>query len=130
LDTPLTVGSRVGPYEVVEAIGAGGMGVVFRARDHALERDVAVKVLPPAVGGDDDRHQRFAREARLLAALNHPHIAQMYGIEDSSTGSAIVMELGRLAGSLAISSTQRDDVSADRQWGGLRIMARITQVTV
>ena len=90
---PLTVGSRVGPYEVVEPIGAGGMGVVFRARDHALARDVAVKVLPAAVLDDDDRRQRFAREARLLAALNHPHIAQVYGIEESSAGSAIVMEL-------------------------------------
>ncbi len=90
---PLTVGSRVGPYEVVEAIGAGGMGVVFRARDHALARDVAVKVLPAAFADDDERRQRFAREARLLAALNHPHIAQVYGIEDSSAGSAIVMEL-------------------------------------
>ena len=90
---PLTVGSRVGPYEVVEAIGAGGMGEVFRARDHALARDVAVKVLPAAFADDDDRRQRFAREARLLAALNHPHIAQVYGIEDSSAGSAIVMEL-------------------------------------
>jgi serine/threonine protein kinase len=69
------------------------MGVVFRARDHALARDVAVKVLPPGVIDDDDRRQRFAREARLLAALNHPHIAQVYGIEDSSAGSAIVMEL-------------------------------------
>ena len=99
---PLTVGSRVGPYEVVEPIGAGGMGVVFRARDHALARDVAVKVLPPAVIEDDDRRQRFAREARLLAALNHPHIAQVYGIEDSSAGSAIVMELvpGRTLGDL------------------------------
>ena len=90
---PLTVGTRVGHYEIAEAIGAGGMGVVFRARDHALGRDVAVKVLPPAVAEDDERRQRFAREARLLAALNHPHIAQVYGIEDSSAGSAIVMEL-------------------------------------
>ena len=90
---PLTVGTRVGHYEIAEAIGAGGMGVVFRARDHALGRDVAVKVLPAAVAEDDERRQRFAREARLLAALNHPHIAQVYGIEDSSAGSAIVMEL-------------------------------------
>ena len=90
---PLTAGTRVGPYEIGEAIGAGGMGVVFRARDHALGRDVAVKVLPAAFADDDERRQRFAREARLLAALNHPHIAQVYGIEDSSAGSAIVMEL-------------------------------------
>ena len=99
---PLTVGTRVGQYEIVEAIGAGGMGVVFRARDHALERDVAIKVLPAAVAEDADRRQRFAREARMLAALNHPHIAQVYGIEDSSAGSAIVMELvpGRTLGDL------------------------------
>jgi serine/threonine protein kinase/dipeptidyl aminopeptidase/acylaminoacyl peptidase len=109
---PLTAGTRIGPYEVVEAIGAGGMGLVFRARDHALARDVAVKVLPAAVTDDDDRRQRFAREARLLAALNHPHIAQVYGIEDSSAGSAIVMELvpgatlGDLIRSRAISPRQ------------------------
>ena len=90
---PLTAGTRVGHYEIAEAIGAGGMGVVYRARDHALGRDVAVKVLPAAFVDDDERRQRFAREARLLAALNHPHIAQVYGIEDSSAGSAIVMEL-------------------------------------
>ena len=89
----LTAGSRVGQYEVAEAIGAGGMGVVFRARDHALGRDVAIKILPQAVSDDPERRQRFAREARLLAAVNHAHIAQVYGIEDSVAGSAIVMEL-------------------------------------
>jgi eukaryotic-like serine/threonine-protein kinase len=109
---PLTVGTRVGHYEIAEAIGAGGMGVVFRARDHALGRDVAVKVLPAAFADDDERRQRFAREARLLGALNHPHIAQVYGIEDSSAGSAIVMELvpGRtlrdLIGSRAIGTRE------------------------
>jgi serine/threonine protein kinase len=90
---PLTVGTRVGHYEIAEAIGAGAMGVVFRARDHALGRDVAIKVLPTAFADDHERRQRFAREAHLLAALNHPHIAQVYGIEESSAGSAIVMEL-------------------------------------
>lgn len=78
----LTAGSRVGQYEVAEAIGAGGMGVVFRARDHALGRDVAIKILPQAVSDDPERRQRFAREARLLAAVNHAHIALVYGIED------------------------------------------------
>jgi len=90
---PLAAGTRVGHYEIAEAIGAGGMGVVFRARDHALGRDVAVKVLPAAFADDDEHRQRFAREARLLAALNHPHIAQVYGVENFSAGSAIVMEL-------------------------------------
>jgi serine/threonine protein kinase/WD40 repeat protein len=90
---PLTAGTRVGHYEIGEAIGAGAMGVVFRARDHSLGRDVAIKVLPAALADDDERRQRFAREAHLLAALNHPHIAQVYGVEESSAGSAIVMEL-------------------------------------
>ena len=89
----LTAGSRVGQYEIAEGIGAGGMGVVYRARDHALGRDVAIKILPQAVAEDPDRRQRFAREARLLAAVNHTHIAQIYGIEDSTAGAAIVMEL-------------------------------------
>jgi serine/threonine protein kinase/sugar lactone lactonase YvrE len=90
---PLAAGTRIGQYELAEAVGAGGMGVVFRARDHALGRDVAIKVLPPALADDDERRQRFAREARVLGALNHPHIAQVYGVEDSSAGPAIVMEL-------------------------------------
>src|SRR5262249_40527076 len=89
----LTVGSRLGQYEIAEAIGAGGMGVVFRAREPVLRRDVAIRILPSAIAVDADRHQRFAREARLLAAVNHAHIAQVYGIEESSVGSAIVMEL-------------------------------------
>ena len=89
----LTAGTRIGPYEIAEAIGAGGMGVVFRARDHALSRDVAIKILPPGLADEPERRQRIAREARLLAAVNHPHIAQVYGIEESSAGSAIVMEL-------------------------------------
>ncbi len=88
----LTLGSRVGPYEVVAAIGAGGMGEVFRARDRTLDRDVALKILPAAWADDPERRSRFAREARLLAALNHPHIAQVYGVEDSIAGPAIAME--------------------------------------
>jgi serine/threonine-protein kinase len=86
-------GQRLGPYEVVEAIGAGGMGEVFRATDTRLKRDVALKVLPAAVAGDPDRLARFRREAEVLAALNHPHIAQIYGLEESSDTTALVMEL-------------------------------------
>jgi eukaryotic-like serine/threonine-protein kinase len=89
----LPPGTRVGPYEVVGPLGAGGMGEVFRARDLTLHRDVALKVLLPAYASDHARRARFAREARLLAALNHPHVAQIYSVEDSAAGPAIAMEL-------------------------------------
>jgi serine/threonine protein kinase len=71
----LTPGTRLGPYEIVSAIGEGGMGAVFRARDTRLDRDVAIKVLPEAFAHDADRLARFTREAKTLASLNHPHIA-------------------------------------------------------
>ncbi len=86
-------GSRLGPYEIVAPLGAGGMGEVWRARDARLQRDVAIKVLPAAVAGDAERLARFEREARLLAALNHPHIASLYGLEDAGGVPALVMEL-------------------------------------
>ena len=85
-------GTRVGPYEVTGAIGAGGMGEVFRARDLTLEREVALKVMPPGFAADEGRRARFAREARSLAALNHPHVAQVYGVEESPAGPVIAME--------------------------------------
>jgi serine/threonine protein kinase len=90
---PLTSGTRVGPYEVVALIGEGGMGQVYRARDTKLNRDVALKVLPPLVANDPDRLARFRREAQVLASLNDPHIAQIYGFEDSDGTHALVMEL-------------------------------------
>jgi len=90
---PLQPGMRLGPYEVTAAIGAGGMGEVYRARDTSLNRDVAIKVLPEAVAGDADRLARFQREAEALAALNHPNIAHVYGLEKSGGTPAIVMEL-------------------------------------
>src|SRR5918998_1052856 len=74
-------GTRVGAYEVTGRIGEGGMGEVYRARDHRLQRDVALKVLPAALSRDPDRLARFAREARTLAALSHPNIAIIYGLE-------------------------------------------------
>lgn len=96
----LTPGTRIGPYEVVGSLGAGGMGEVYRARDAKLGRDVALKLLPTAFASDPERLARFDREAQVLASLNHPHIAQIYGFEQSgpSTGSgqamrALVMEL-------------------------------------
>ena len=89
----LTPGARVGPYEILAPIGAGGMGEVYRARDTRLGRDVAIKVLPAAVAADPDRLARFDREARLLATLNHPHIATIHGVEESEDVRALVMEL-------------------------------------
>jgi serine/threonine-protein kinase len=89
----LIPGARLGPYEIVGPIGAGGMGQVFRARDGALNRDVALKVLPELFASDPDRLARFTREAQTLAALNHPHIAAIYGIDQSTTVRALVMEL-------------------------------------
>jgi Tol biopolymer transport system component len=89
----VTPGTRIGPYEVIARIGAGGMGEVYRARDTKLHRDVALKVLPDTFATDPDRLARFRREAQLLAALNHPHIAQIYGFEDSGRTHALVMEL-------------------------------------
>jgi eukaryotic-like serine/threonine-protein kinase len=89
----LAPGSRVGPYEVVSALGAGGMGEVYRATDTKLGRDVAIKVLPASLAQDPERLARFGREARILASLNHPHIAQIYGVEESGTTRGLVMEL-------------------------------------
>jgi serine/threonine protein kinase len=90
----LTSGTRLGPYEIVSALGAGGMGEVYRARDTKLDRDVAIKILPELFTHDPDRLARFEREAKTLASLNHPNIAAVYGLEPSSDGaSAIVMEL-------------------------------------
>jgi len=81
---PLPRGSRIGPYEVLSTLGTGGMGEVYRARDAKLNRDVAIKVLLPALASDPDRLARFSREAQVLASLNHPKIAHIHGIEESS----------------------------------------------
>ena len=89
----LQAGTRLGPYEVLSLIGAGGMGEVYRARDTKLHRDVAVKVLPEGVARDPERLARFTREAQTLAALNHPNIAHIHGLEESGGVRALVMEL-------------------------------------
>ena len=89
----LTPGWRLGVYEVTEQIGAGGMGEVYRATDSNLKRSVAIKVLPASVAGDADRLARFQREAEVLAALNHPNIAAIYGLEKTPDFTALVMEL-------------------------------------
>ena len=86
---PLSAGTKLGSYQIVAPLGAGGMGEVYRAKDTKLNREVAIKVLPEAFAADPDRMARFQREAHVLASLNHPNIAQIYGIEDS----ALIMEL-------------------------------------
>src|ERR1043166_484050 len=79
----LTSGTRLGAYQILAPLGAGGMGEVYRARDTRLGRDVAIKTLPGAFTSDAARLARFRREARVLASLNHPHIAAIYGIEEA-----------------------------------------------
>jgi serine/threonine protein kinase/WD40 repeat protein len=86
-------GTKLGPYEILSALGAGGMGEVYKAHDTTLGRDVAIKVLPDVFANDPERLARFEREAKTLASLNHPHIAQIYGVEESNGVRALVMEL-------------------------------------
>ena len=86
-------GTRLGVYDITAQIGEGGMGQVFRATDTKLKRQVAIKILPPSLASDADRLARFQREAEVLASLNHPHIAAIYGLEESAGATALVMEL-------------------------------------
>src|SRR5712664_2432930 len=90
---PLSAGTRLGPYEIVSALGAGGMGEVYRAHDTKLGRDVALKILPDIFATDPERLARFRREAQVLASLNHPHIGAIYGFEESNGIGALVLEL-------------------------------------
>jgi len=90
---PLISGTRLGPFEIVSPLGAGGMGEVYRARDTKLGRDVALKILPRLFASDPDRLARFTREAQTLAALNHPNIAHLHGVEESGEIRALIMEL-------------------------------------
>src|SRR4051794_10618777 len=83
----------LGRYEIIEPLGSGGMGEVFRGRDATLDREVAIKVLPAAFAQDQDRLARFEREARVLASLNHPNIAQVFGLEQDEQKRALIMEL-------------------------------------
>src|SRR5687767_7985269 len=90
---PSLTGKQLGVYRLGSLLGAGGMGEVYRATDTRLKRDVAIKVLPASFAGDAERLARFQREAEVLAALNHPHIAAIYGLEDKDGVTALVMEL-------------------------------------
>ena len=89
----LAAGDRLGPYEVLSELGAGGMGEVYRARDATLKRDVALKILPDGFALDQERLARFKREAQVLASLNHSNIAAIYGFEESNGLQALVLEL-------------------------------------
>ena len=89
----LAPGTRLGPYEVLGALGVGGMGEVYRASDTKLKRDVAIKVLPEAFARDEERMKRFEREAQVLASLNHPNVAAIYGVEEADGVRALVLEL-------------------------------------
>ena len=89
----ITPGTRLGVYEILSPLGAGGMGEVYQANDTRLKRDVALKVLPDSFAQDADRLARFQREAELLATLNHPNIAGIYGLEESNGVRALVLEL-------------------------------------
>jgi serine/threonine protein kinase len=89
----LSAGTRLGSYQILAPIGAGGMGEVYKARDTKLDREVAIKVLPTALARDPERLGRFEREAKVLASLNHPNIAQIYAIEEVDGVRALVMEL-------------------------------------
>ena len=101
---PLTPGVRLGDFEITGTLGAGGMGEVYRARDTRLGRDVAVKLLPSVLAADPDRRARFERESRVLAALNHPHVAAIHGVQEIDDRLALILELVEgptLAGRLA-----------------------------
>jgi serine/threonine protein kinase len=90
-------GTRLNVYDITAKIGVGGMGELYRATDTNLKREVAMKVLPAALAGDAERIARFRREAEVLAALNHPNIAAIYGLERAADFTALVMELERSA---------------------------------
>ena len=89
----LAPGSTLGPYAILAELGHGGMGVVYTAQDPRLKRQVAIKVLPESVAADAERFARFQREAEVLASLNHPNIAAIYGIEEAEGTRALVLEL-------------------------------------
>jgi serine/threonine protein kinase len=89
----LSVGTRLGAYEIVAALGAGGMGEVYRAKDTKLGRDIALKILPVSFTNDPERVARFRREAQVLASLNHAHIAQIHGLEEANGTQFLVLEL-------------------------------------
>ena len=127
----MTPGSKIGEFEILGRLGAGGMGEVYRARDTRLGRDVAIKILPAAVVADVVRLERLSREARLLASLNHPNIAAIYAVETAGPVQALILELveGETLGArlrrkpLTIGEARgiaRQIASATRRWRATR----------
>jgi len=110
----LEVAARVGSYEILSALGAGGMGEVYRAHDTKLGRDVAIKILPYAFLADPERVARFQREARTLASLNHPHIGGIYGLEEADGITALVLEL--VEGPTLADRIGQGPISIDEAW--------------
>ena len=109
---PLSAGTHLGQYEIISPLGAGGMGEVYRARDTKLGRSVAIKVLPEAVATHPDRIARFEREAKVLASLNHPHIAALFGMEESSGRHFLVLSWSRARRWLSESRAQMQQDAA------------------
>ena len=125
---PLAPGIRLGSYEVLSPLGAGGMGEVYRARDTRLGREVAIKVLPAAFAADHDRMVRFQREAHVLASLNHPNIAAIFGFEESNSTRALVMELVEgptLQERIGQQEAEMKALQADK----LRMQTKVTELT-
>ena len=110
---PLSPGTRLGPYEVTAQIGVGGMGEVYRGRDGSLNRDVAIKVLPAALASDTERLARFKREAQVLASLNHPNIAHVYGFEGAALPD------GSITHFLAMEMVEGEDLSEHLKRGAI-----------
>ena len=108
---------RIGPYTIVAPLGAGGMGEVYRARDSKLGRDVAIKILPAHFTADSERRARFAREARTLATLNHPHIGAIYGLEETDGITALVAG-ATTTGRAKCARGTRSGQHARRRWTG------------
>jgi serine/threonine protein kinase len=109
---PLTSGARLGPYEIVAPIGAGGMGEVYRARDTRLNRTVAIKVLPSQFSADANRRERFEREARAVSSLDHPHICTLYDLGEQDGTVFLVME--HLEGQKLAERLERGPLPTDR----------------
>jgi eukaryotic-like serine/threonine-protein kinase len=112
---PLPVGTKLGPYEVVSPLGAGGMGEVYRAHDTRLGRDVAIKVLPQHLSEDPDLKARFEREARVVSSLNHPHICHLYDVGSQDGTEYLVMELLSIVTGLA--AVRRSSLGNGEQGG-------------
>jgi hypothetical protein len=113
---PLTVGTKLGPYEVLAPLGAGGMGEVYRARDTRLDRDVAIKVLPEGFASDPNRRARFEREAKAVAALSHPNILAIFDFGDGGKDYAVVMRNVDGSPPVRLGDGNADDLSPDGRW--------------